>query len=64
MAMQRNSKAPKESMTTGMLSGKMQGKPMKGMKGTSSMMSGGSGKGGERKGMRKGMKKGRMKKGY
>ena len=59
--MQYNSAAPKETMMTGDLSGKMEGKPMKGMKETSRISSGGPGMGGERKGMmRKGGNKGRM----
>lgn len=41
--MQMNSMAPKESMMTGKLSGKMEGKPMKGTMGGSRMMSGGGG---------------------
>lgn len=64
--MQSNSMAPSESMMTGKLSGKMEGKPMKGMKSTSRMSSGGPGRGGEKMGMRrgKGMMGGKGKMGY
>ena len=50
--MQYNSEAPRESTMTGNLSGKMEGKPMKGSMGKSRTTTmGGPGGGGERKGM-------------
>lgn len=56
--MQYNSEAPRESMMTGNLSGKMEGKPMKGMMSKRLVSSGGAGGGGERMGMRNKKNKG------